>query len=188
MKQFLYLIICIVLLGFGGLFVLKQPNGSPWLSVNDFYNFQSVNQKITDFKKGVADQTQSLLNSDLLNSDLLSVVSIDENAHTIYKWQDQQGTWHYSDNKPDSNTELNNAINITKVWIKPENLTVIPALKPVSNNRSDPANNNVQSKNYKSNLQLNHPHKLKTVVQDTLNVQAIMDNRTNRLDSQLKQM
>jgi|GEM_PF-1377308 len=188
MKQFLYLTICIVLLGFGGLFVLKQPNGSPWLSVNDFYNFQSVNQKIIDFKKGVADQTQSLLNSDLLKSDLLSAISLDENAQTIYKWQDQQGTWHYSDSKPDNNTKPNNKINITKVWIKPENVMVIPAFKPASNDTINPTYNNNQTKNYKSNTPLNHPHKLKTVIQDTLNVQAIMDNRTNRLDNQLKQM
>lgn len=169
MKQFLYLIICIVILSLGSLFVLKKPNGQPWLNLSDFYNHQSVTQKVTNFKDTVVNKTNSLLNqeSNLLNSG---------EDPTIYKWQDEQGIWHYSDKK------FENA----KAWEKPENLTIIPAIQPIDKNeykRVKPSGNNENE-----TLVPPQSNKIKDLINNANNVQNIMDNRTKNIDEQLKQI
>lgn len=169
MKQFLYLMICIVALGLGSLFVLKKPDGQPWLNLSNFYNHQSVTQKVTGFKDTVVNKTNSLLNQ---GSNSLS----SGEDPIIYKWQDEQGVWHYSDKKVEN----------AKAWTKPENLTIIPAIKPLD--KAEIKSVKTSSKVEKISSASSQSNKIKDLINDTNNVQNIMDNRTKNIDNQLKEM
>ena len=172
MKHFVYLIMCLLMLSFVSLFVLKSPKGKPWLSVSDFYDHNVFAQKFTNFKNSILDNTDSLLNdSKSLISDSLNSESQDA---PIYKWQDEKGTWHYSD-KPQENSEA---------WIKPENLTVIPAIKPLSQKDTHSIKDTKTLKPIdKSDIKTN---KVTELMNDVNNVQQLMDNRTKTIDEQLK--
>lgn len=172
MKHFVYLIMCLLMLSFASLFVLKSPKGEPWLSVSDFYDHNVFAQKFTNFKNSILDNTDSLLNdSKSLISDSLNSESQD--AH-IYKWQDEKGTWHYSD-KPQENSEA---------WIKPENLTVIPAIKPLAPKEIEQNNDNKTFKPINNSAM--STNKVTELMNDVNNVQQLMDNRAKTIDAQLK--
>ena len=145
----------------GSLFVLKSPKGKPGLNVSDFYDSQSIYQKTTHLKNTVMNRIKSLIYS--------------EPEPSIYKWQDEQGVWHYSDKK-----QLN-----SNVWVKPENLTVLPALTPIDTNEE---NTFEPSKKVDgSTLLPNNNSKIKDLINNTNNVQELMNNRTKNIDKQLEQ-
>jgi len=172
MKHFVYLILCILILSIGCLFFLKSPKGEPWLSVSDFYDTKVITQKITHFKNSFLDNTDSLLNdSKSLISDSLNGVNTEG---AIYKWQDEKGTWHYSDTQQEN----------SEAWIKPENLTVIPAIKPLSQKDTHSIKDTKTLKPIdKSDIKTN---KVTELMNDVNNVQQLMDNRTKTIDEQLK--
>ncbi len=160
MKFFLYLLMGVLALSLVGLFVLKKPNGEPWISVSDFTNTSKLTNQIDAIKTQAVSKAQSLLQSEPSNP-------------TIYKWQDDKGVWHYSDKKAENNTSAE--------WDVPENMTVIPAIKPLpkkSNSKSDEPDKTKRTLPQGSN-------KISTLINDANNVQAIMDNRTKKIDEQL---
>lgn len=163
MKHFLYLMICILVLGIGSLFVLKSPTGKPWLKTADFVNLQVISTQLSSIKNSVTSKVQSVLR--------------DDSDPQIYKWQDEQGVWHYSDSKNAN----------SKAWIKPDNLTVIPAIKPLKKEKV------INEKQHKNNddktidVQSSRIDKVKNLVNDANNVQTLMNNRTKMIDEQIKQ-
>lgn len=71
LQMFLKIMILLVILAGVGLFILKGPNGEPFLTLDDF----TPDQEITD------------------------VLAQKPEPVTIYKWQDEDGAWHFS-NEP----------------------------------------------------------------------------------------
>jgi hypothetical protein len=69
--MFLKIMILLVVLAGVGLFILKGPNGEPFLTLDDF----TPDPEITDVLAQKAEPV------------------------TIYKWQDEDGAWHFS-NEP----------------------------------------------------------------------------------------
>lgn len=154
------MLICILILGVGSLFVFKNPNGEPWLKTSHFYNPQAISQKFNKTKQSVINSTRSLIDN-----------TKTENA--IYKWQDEGGVWHYSDQKKENG----------KVWIKPDNLTVIPAISTLKNDNKPVKTHKKTSFKAQSSSRV---EQVKSLINDTNNVQGIMDNRTNQIDQHLK--
>lgn len=158
MKPFVYLITCILILSIGSLFVLKSPTGKPWLKVSDFFNPQAITKQANDFKTTVINKTKAVMKND--------------SDPTIYKWQDEQGVWHYSDSQQANGKE----------WVKPNNLTVIPAIKPLNKEEV------VEKSPDKELTQMNstNGNKITQLINDTQNIQQIMNDRTKQIDEQLK--
>jgi len=161
MKTFIYLLSCVLFICLGSLFFLKQPDGTAWLKVSDFDKSSSILSTVDDIKSTIVIKSKSLLESATPQE-------------PIYKWQDEQGVWHYSD------TQQSGA----EIYKTPDNLTVIPAEKtvPVSvkNNKAMEAkkNGNEQSKSEKSN-------KVDTLIKDAKGIQQLMDDRTKKIDENL---
>lgn len=159
--------ICIIILSVGSLFVLKSPTGEPWLSTSNFYDSQAISNNITQFKNTILDNVESL------TSDQKAKVNQNSDAN-IYKWQDESGAFHYSDqgNSKDD------------AWVKPNNLTIMPAIEPlepksidvVSNKKSSekPVSNNINTSN------------VAELIADAKNVQNLLDNRKKEMDARLK--
>lgn len=160
MKKFAYLLVLITLLSIGSLFVLKSPKGESWLKVSDFYDLQTVYQEVNHLKTSVVSATKSLITH--------------EPDESIYKWQDEQGVWHYSDKKQSN----------SNVWVKPENLTVLPALTPIDTNEENTFEPGKKVDG--STLLPNNNSKIKDLINNTNNVQELMNNRTKNIDKQLE--
>ncbi len=74
MKIFIKLLLLLVVLAIAGLFFIKKPDGTPWLSVSD------LTSKTTNVLKPIAPSTKS---------------------EQVYRWQDEKGNWHFSDKPVD---------------------------------------------------------------------------------------
>ena len=74
-----------IILGVAGLFVLKKPDGTPWLALNDFiFDTSSAKDLIDDITPN-------------------SIRRPDEVV--VYRWQDAEGNWQFSD-KPASDSTV----------------------------------------------------------------------------------
>jgi len=161
MKTFIYLLSCVLFICLGSLFFLKQPDGTAWLKVSDFDKSSSILSTVDDIKSTIVIKSKSLMES----------VTPQE---PIYKWQDEQGVWHYSD------TQQSGA----EVYKTPDNLTVTPAEKTVAvtvkKNISTEFKNKgtEQSKNNKLN-------KVDTLIKDAKGIQQLMDDRIKVIDESL---
>jgi len=160
MKHFLYLMIAISVLSIGSLFVLKSPNGQPWLKPSDFINPQAITTQFTSVKNSTINKANTLFHK--------------ETDSKVYQWQDEQGVWHYSDS-PNANSHT---------WTKPNNLTVIPATKLTNQPNAASKSENTLKKINAEPLSTN---KVKKLMNDTHNVQQLMNNRTKVIDEHLNQ-
>ncbi|ALS31555.1 hypothetical protein PTRA_a0171 [Pseudoalteromonas translucida KMM 520] len=87
MKYFTYLAVSVMIIAVISLFYLKKPNGETWLSTSVVSNqSQQIKDKIISFTSNTFEQ---------------AVNSVSNTSSTtrskIFKWQDQQGQWHFSD-------------------------------------------------------------------------------------------
>lgn len=155
---------CLLVLGFAGLFVLKSPNGTPWLSISDFMP-----------------DTRSLESS---INDLVPNVSSDDERDSVpvYKWRDAQGNWQFSD-QPPKGVEAELVTVDTTI-----NRNLLPA--PSRNVETSSTTTNSGGATLISNKSLSPttvaPTDIPTLIDDARNVQELIDGRQDRLDSVIK--
>ncbi|OUR61386.1 hypothetical protein A9Q74_09465 [Colwellia sp. 39_35_sub15_T18] len=175
MKIFYYLAIGLLILSCAGLFVLKRPDGGAWLNLTDI---------ITPIQTKV-----QMLQSDVVNKTRKSTSSVGEQQPKtveVFRWQDENGEWHFSD-KIGSNikgSDKNSASsNVQKIAIKTTNVMSIK-VEQVNNKQihgkkpeQSPPNKLLQSS----------LSKIPTLIEDAQNVQTLMDERTKQLDKAIEQ-
>lgn len=93
MKLILFSLVALVVLGVGGLFVLKSPNGEPWLSFEDFKPDTRAIESLRPNLEGVLEKDWSLGGAESKQSSQSKPVE-------VYRWQQADGTWVYSDSPP----------------------------------------------------------------------------------------
>ncbi|MGO2563859.1 DUF4124 domain-containing protein [Pseudoalteromonas sp. 120-MNA-CIBAN-0494] len=87
MKYFTYLAVSVVIIAVISLFYLKKPNGETWLSTSVVINeSQQIKDKIISFTSNTFEQAVSSVSN-----------TPSTTRSKIFKWQDQQGQWHFSD-------------------------------------------------------------------------------------------
>lgn len=155
----------LLVIGLVGLFVLKKPDGSPWLSIADFTPDTTLIKNdalslINKVKKTTASDTG------------------EKKQGGIYRWKDANGQWQFSDTAPTDqtaetitvsgnlNSDLSEKYTPPK---KPENKIVD---KPEASNSIIP-----------STLS---PEKISKLMKDANNVQQLMDERASQMEKQLK--
>ncbi len=79
MSIIIKMFIALFIIGFSGLFILKQPDGKPWLSLNEFLPDRNTIKTITPSRHNHDDK------------------------QTIYRWKDASGQWQFSDKPPAEN-------------------------------------------------------------------------------------
>ncbi|KZN35352.1 DUF4124 domain-containing protein [Pseudoalteromonas luteoviolacea] len=167
MKYSSYLMIMIMLIGLGSLFVIKRPDGKPWLSVDMIFG-EAQQQAST-----LLDKSKQELNN--VVDSAKKVLNDEETATsqtTIYKWQDAKGNWHYSD-RP--NTRVNSQVHTldpTKITIMAaENTEILEKL----GQEKGQADGKIDVDNMK-------PTDVKKLVKDAQNLQKLMDERAKTLE------
>jgi hypothetical protein len=169
MKLILSMFSLLLIMGFAGLFVLKKPDGSPWLSWQEMLpdlSIDSVKTTVTD-----ALPTQTLGGGDA-------------DAVTVYRWQDAEGNWQYSDKAPENaaaemvmvETDLNRDLSPEyKVPNKPLAKSSGPKVKMIR----DSSTNEVRTTDVLS------PEKMKSLIGDAKNVQKLIDEHAAAQKQQL---
>ena len=168
MKNFIYLLSCILILAIAGLFVLKNPSGKAWLTTNDLLpNTVLVEQKV----KSITEQV-------LAAYDNLSITENSQKSELkIYRWKDSSGNWHYSDTPQLSG-------NSEEVQFDANDITVLPAFeaaenKTINTNVNNSVNNSVNTR--ANTAAPNTPNKIVNLYQDAKSVQKLMDNRAENI-------
>ncbi len=147
----------LLVLGFAGLFVMKNPDGQPWLSVEDFVPDISF--------------------SNILPKNLFaSEADTEDSAVSVYRWRNAQGQWEFSDTPP----EDRDAEKMTLSTNANRDLYTSAKGTPTKEKSQEgPAVTNRLSPTTVS------PAKIATLVSDAEGVQKLLDDRKQTMDETL---
>lgn len=164
MKFFVYLISFIAIMALMGLFIFKQPNGQPWLSVDKLLpNTPAIEKNISAITSKI--KTISLS------------TDIEDSSHVnVYRWQDVNGNWSYSD-KP------NAAFDSEKLSLNPDEILVLPSFEPPKNDVAKPISDEKRSLSPKTSP----PSKVMELYKNANNVQKIMDGREQQISKAINE-
>ncbi|ODS23021.1 hypothetical protein AB835_11055 [Candidatus Endobugula sertula] len=156
--------VCFILvLGIAGLFVLKKPDGTPWLSVNEFIPDTSI----------ISSKAASMVNT---LKDTTNPSTKEAASEEIYRWQDQKGHWVYSDMPPtDQNAEV---IHVTGSLNKDLAEKTTP-----TNTRSESTTATAESISTSIGPTSLSPEKISGLLEETKKIQQLMNNRQSQLDN-----
>jgi len=174
MSLIIKLFCAVLVIGLAGLFVLKKPDGTPWLSVNNFIpNTETISL-----------DAKALFN-DILSNKALSNKIFSEGNHNsgdVYRWKDKNGQWQYSDTPPENQAAENISVN--------GNLNSDLAKNPSKNKAPKSTTNEttLESNTEKTSLLPSTlaPDQVSKLIKDTNNVQKLIDDRHSQLEQQFK--
>ncbi|MGO2129623.1 MAG: DUF4124 domain-containing protein [Pseudoalteromonas prydzensis] len=110
MKYFSYLAIMVLLISVAGLCYLQRTDGQAWLTSDEITRQSS--DTLARAVKVISETSQKVVESMTADSSSEAIV--------IYKWQDKQGQWHYSDRpNPDGKSQ--------QMLLDPNDITVVAA-------------------------------------------------------------
>lgn len=175
MKYFAYLAIMVLLISVAGLFYLQRPDGQTWLTSDE----------ITRQSRGIKEQMVSL-SSDMLaravkvvsetSQKIVETMTSDSSpeAIVIYKWQDGQGQWHYSDRpNPDGKSQ--------QIVLDPNDITVVAAEDTaILKGSAKAANMSSLSPTPRS---VYDPAVIKKLFEDAEQVKSTLEQRTKTLEA-----
>lgn len=167
-KYFSYILVMVMFIGVGSLFVLKRPDGKPWLSL------QAIAEKAQGATDNVFKDAQSKLNKSVQN---VTGSSADASGGTIYKWQDANGNWVYSDQPNTKGKSQTHTLDTSKVTIMAAEDTAI--LKELATQKA-----HIDTK-LKTPSALS-PSEIKQLMKDAKNIQKLMDERTKKIDKAIE--
>lgn len=167
MKKFCYLAVMLLLTSAVLFFYLKRPDGQPWLTV------EGISSHTSEVSKQMASLSQTAI-TEALNATTEQVKKLsvslqqDSNITRVYKWQDKQGQWHFSD-KPNPNGDSE------QVLLDANDVTVIAAEDTTNKIESPKAPVTKKPNVY-------DPQAVKQLFNDAQNVQQKLDQRNRQLE------
>lgn len=168
MKWIIKLLSLILVVGVTGLFILKRPDGKPWLTLEEFgFDIALVGKTFQSLLSSLSQQSETALSGN------------DHQPKTImvYKWRDVEGNWQYSDKPPTDRDEL--VVETLKIN---SNTNIVPARKTSELVEKKPSNS-VELEQDKVPLPLSaSPAQIKELVEETKKVQQLSNQRQELLD------
>jgi len=115
------------------------------------------------------------------DSSVSSLPGIDENETAVYKWQDNTGEWHFSNQPPPTGVASS-----VKIYRNDVNITRTPppaAPVPVENAPRQPDKKATDiPETAVPLLPITDPGRVKQLIEDAKNVQGLVDKRQQNLD------
>ena len=107
---------------------------------------------------------------------------MDENETTVYKWRDNSGEWHFSNQPPPAGVASS-----VKTYRSDINITQTPPPPPpVENATEEPDKKTADIPQTASPLlPITDPKRVKQLIDDAKNVQDLVNNRQKALDAQI---
>lgn len=178
-KFLVALMLCAVI----ALFFINKPDGQKFLNPASIQ--QNTLQAIQQLKTQLTNiDIATLIDKDtLIDNNTFANINNDKQSVTLYRWQDKQGQWHFSNdinqaqsaNKTTAETIIITA-NTSLATPKRQNTVTAP---PATDNK--PAQQPITS----STSALPFTNALDTL-QDAKNIQTLMDNHGQQLDNSIK--
>jgi hypothetical protein len=110
----------------------------------------------------------------------LPEVEKDENATKVYKWQDESGEWHFSNQPPPSGVASS-----VETYRSDVNITQAPP--PPVEEKQEPAETDTEvPQTAVPLLPITDPERVQKLIEDAQNVQKLVDQRQEQIDQQLK--
>ena len=154
----------LLVLGIAGLFFIKKPDGTPWLSLDDFIpDARSIKNTLDD---AMPEQI---------------IGGGESESVAVYKWRDSNGTWQYSDRPP-------KGLEAEQIFVSSNaNRDLSPAPLPTID--PEPAENKNGRAVFIKDSSLSPttiaPDKIATLIEDAKNIQNLVDERQKILDASL---
>jgi hypothetical protein len=152
MKRTIFIMCVLVTIAFVGPMLTKKPDGTPFIkSPLDWFSINPTG---------------------LHNNESSSSTS-----QSFYKWQDDDGTWHYSDKPPAKKNIETVTVNI--------NTNLIQSLGVVKKNEQPIIEKNLQPKVKNSPIALSMTvpiEKISNILKDANNIQKLMDDRNKKIE------
>ena len=163
MKLMIKLCVLVLILGLTAPFFIKGPNGRPLFSLP---NFSSIQYKVSAWWRDLRSDAKQIGNK-------LSPPE-DSKPSKVYKWQDESGTWHFSE-------APNEQGHSEEIWVDPDT-NVVQATEIT---QAKPEQEGQESHKTPNNLPL--PMSLpaqdvQQLMEDANNVQQLMDNHAQKLN------
>tara|TARA_B100001063_G_C16719792_1_gene532864 strand:+ start:934 stop:1410 length:477 start_codon:yes stop_codon:yes gene_type:complete len=153
MKRPIFIMLVLVAIAFAGPMVLKKPDGTPFLESP--WDLFSVDSKVPS-----------------------SIGSGINSSQSFYKWQDENGTWHYSDQPQEGQ-------NIETVTVN-TNANLIQGLRVEKEEVIEGPTNeiDVQKDSASMPLPMTVPfEEVSKMLEDVSNLQQVMDDRKKAIDN-----
>ncbi|MDG2174560.1 MAG: DUF4124 domain-containing protein [Gammaproteobacteria bacterium] len=102
MKLFIKLIMLALILSYASLFVIKKPDGTPVRTLDSLipsFDFSGSTTKVSDSVNSLLTVFNNISNGATVEESA-SNREVKVQAREIYRWQDEQGIWHYTDTPP----------------------------------------------------------------------------------------
>jgi len=168
MKLFTKLLLFILILGLAAPFILKRPDGKPWMNISQFMpDMQAIGWRIKGLWHDTVRETEKIT----------SGTEEPSSPTAIYRWQDEHGAWQFSDSpNPNGKSE--------QIWIDPnDNVLQMP-----SNTTSTPQNSEKKATDAAQEGRLSiplptsvPPSQISNLIEEAKQVQELMDKRTEAL-------
>jgi hypothetical protein len=106
MKLFIKLMLFALVLSYASLFIIKKPDGTPIRTLDSLvptFDFSDTKTKVSESVNSVVAVISNISEeAGKIGSASTSVstMEVEIQAREIYRWQDEQGTWHYTDTPP----------------------------------------------------------------------------------------
>jgi hypothetical protein len=143
----------LVVIAFAGPMLMKKPDGTPFLESP--WDFFSVDSKEPS-----------------------SIGSNINSSQSFYKWQDENGTWHYSDQPQEGQ-------NIETVTVN-TNANLIQGLRVEKEEKIKDPQNDVEEQNNSASIPLPMTvpfEEVSKMLEDANNLQQVMDDRKKAIDN-----
>ena len=167
MKLYVRFLAFVLVLGVVGLFVLKRPDGSPWLDYKAMMpDWQSMKYQV---ESSVTEMTQEA-----------AKISGSENTGEVkvYRWKGPDGAWVFSDSPPVQG-------DVDEVWVDP-NQNLIQGIDLSKPDTVDAETQEAASPSLPLPMTV-APGQVKKLMEDARGVQDLMDQRQQALEQQLSE-
>jgi hypothetical protein len=156
MKRPIFIMLVLIALAFAGPMLMKKPDGTPFMeSPLDYFSSETTG----------TNSRQSNINS----------------SHSFYKWQDENGTWHYSDQPQEGQ-------NIETVTVN-TNTNLIQGLRIEKEEEKESGKDKEEGKAEISSIPLPMTvpfEKVSQMLEDANNLQQVMDDRNNKIEKAIQ--
>lgn len=160
MRLMIKFFIFILVLGLGAPFILKQPDGTPWMDARQFIpEVKHWPQDIKNWFNAMGREIPS------------SMSDSEAEKTTVYRWRAADGSWQFSDKPP--------------VQVESETIIVDPNANLIQGlPQPMPAETEVEKTDIEVPVPMTiSPDQLKKLKQDAENIQQLMDDRAQQLDN-----
>jgi len=174
MKIFIKLLCFVVILGLVGPFIMRAPNGQPYMDYRKL--IPSLSGAQNSMKRWWNnDDAEHQSAEEKIQSNETSTNSWGKTR--IYRWQDENGVWQYTD-KPPTN------VNVETLWLNPnENIVASQPVSTVSEIAETEANAAKQP-GFELPLPLTvAPSEVPQLFEDAQQLRELMQQRNEKLES-----